>query len=74
MDPLISYSSINITSTHNKLLYKKHLISCYLEDMDILRITNITKLHIFLNDPTYEKREASAINFLKLQANLLTEA
>lgn len=43
--------------------------------MDILKVTNISKLYVFRNDPTYEKKEkASAINFLKLQAHLLTEA
>lgn len=32
--------------------------------MDILEVTNISKLDVFLNDPTYEKKKkASAIKF-----------
>lgn len=43
--------------------------------MAILKATNISKLYVFLNDHTYKKKEeVSAINFFKLQANLLTEA
>lgn len=45
--------------------------------MDVSKVTNISKLMYFSMIPLMKrkkKEEASAINFLKLQVNLLTES
>lgn len=44
--------------------------------MDVSKVTNISKLMYFSMIPLMKrkKKEASAINLLKLQVNLLTES